>query len=110
MIPLSDYSCLQLPPTENFPRAKIPSTEPVSGEEEEEEHHEPFIRDIMHLQFFWSLAGYGFPSGQVYLLSCCMRKLENNPIVQNCRYTSIRCKVSTFLSPKSLLYNIDIEE
>lgn len=58
----------------------------ANEEDEEAIGFDPPITDVEHLQFYWSMAGYGFPAGQVYILSCCMRKLlADNPNVISAR-------------------------
>lgn len=80
---LFDYLILQIPPPEDYPGAQ-PVPEGFGGDEEDS-IVEPLITDVMHLQFFWSLAGVGFPRNKAFLLSCAIRKLEQNPIVDNVR-------------------------
>ncbi|KAJ6636267.1 Radial spoke head protein 6 like A [Pseudolycoriella hygida] len=44
------------------------------------------IYDFTHLQYFWSLAGYGYPRERVFSLACSLQMLQSNVIVLNCRY------------------------
>lgn len=48
--------------------------------------HDAPLSDVMHLQFYWQLAGFGFPAGHVYLLSCSLRQLSESPAVETCRF------------------------
>lgn len=40
----------------------------------------------MQLNHYWSLAGVGFPPDKIYLMSCCMRQVQQKPIVRRCRF------------------------
>lgn len=63
-----------------------PEAEAKGEDDDEVRPRDGPITDVMHLQFYWQLAGLGFPSYQVYILSCCMRQLEaDNPSVISSR-------------------------
>ncbi|KAG4072126.1 hypothetical protein HA402_015625 [Bradysia odoriphaga] len=42
--------------------------------------------DFAHLQFYWSIAGYGFPQGHIFTMSCSLGLLASRDIVRTCRY------------------------
>lgn len=74
---------MQLPFPENFPGQQLFLT---NAENMDKNLQLIINKDIMHLQFYWSLAGYGFPQKDIFILSCCLRKLEENLMIKNCRY------------------------
>lgn len=62
------------------------------GEEEEQKPDEvdepvytPTTRDVMHLQFYWSLCGFGV-SEEGFLLSHSIEKFEKHPAISSCRF------------------------
>lgn len=77
------FSLIKLPPPSEFPGAPIVEEE-TAGEDEEK--REPLIKDVMHLQFFWKFAGFGFPPHETYMLSCSLRRLEESPIIADTKF------------------------